>query len=184
MHTGSPAATGTGVESLGDSTAVAPEEKAMEDDKQQQLNLEPSASLALDSHTSPPSSPETAKSADMTEMESVRDNTLPAEDQSKGQSSPVVTSPGAKPSLPGAGSAETAFTKWGKDECIVSIPLSLVRLSRKSKSRSSSKDLGGKLYHHMHVYMYMYTLYVYKAIHAHVRTCTCMYIGSYWLFLH
>lgn len=149
--TGTPPATDTSVESLEDSTTVAPEDKGMEDDDQQQqqaseLNLEPSASLAPDSRISPPaSSPETAKSADMTETESVHDVTLPAEDQSKGRSSPVVTSPQEKPSHPSAESAETAFAKWTRDEYIVSIPLSLVRLSRKSKSRSSSKDLGGKL---------------------------------------
>ena len=161
MHSGSPPspATDTGVESLEEPTALAHEEKGMEEDKQQQqqaskLNLEPSASLDRDSHTSPPSSPETAKSADTTEAESVRDDT---KDQSKGQSSPVVTSPGAKPRLPSAESAETTFTKWAKDDYIVSIPLSLVRLSRKSKSRSSSKDLGGKL----HVHMYMYTPHAY-----------------------
>ena len=160
MHTGSPPspATDTGVESLEEPTAVAPEEKGMEDDKQQQqqqaskLNLEPSASMARDSHTSPPSSPETAKSADMTESESVHDDTIPAEEQSKGQTSPVVTSPRAKPRLPSAESAETTFAKWAKDNYVVSIPLSLVRLSRKSKSRSSSKDLGGKLHVHVHVY--------------------------------
>ena len=185
MHTGSPPspATDTGVESLEESTAVAPEEKAMEDDKQQQqqaskLNLEPSASLACDSLTSPPSSPEIAKSADMMESESVHDDTIPAEDQSKGQTSPVVTSPGAKPRLLSAESAETTFAKWAKDDYVVSIPLSLVRLSRKSKSRSSSKDLGGKL--HVHVYT---TCFLYA--HAYTKQCMHMYMYVYvhWLIV-
>ena len=145
---GSPPATDTGVESLEDTTEL-PEDKSMEgDDEQQQqqaskLNLEPSASLAHDSSTDPPASPKTAESADTTQTESLQDATMPTEDQSEGQSSPTVTAPLTKLSHPSAESAETAAAKGTKDDYVVSIPLSLVRLSRKSKSRSSSKDLGG-----------------------------------------
>ena len=149
---GSPPTTDTGVESSEDTTEP-PEDKSVEgDDEQQQhhasdaseLNLEPSALLAHDSSTGPPTCPKTAESADTTQTEPVEDTTMPAEDQSKGQSSPTITAPLAKPSHLSAESAETASAKGTKDNYVVSIPLSLVRLSRKSKSRSSSKDLGGK----------------------------------------
>ena len=150
---GSPAATDTRVESLEDAAEAPDDEITEEDNKQQQqlaskLNLELSTSLTGDSITSPPvsSSPKTAESADVTPTpESVQDVTTPASNQFKGQSSPAVTSPRDKSSHPSAESSETAVTKGAQDDYVVSIPLSLVRLSRKSKSRSSSKDLGGKL---------------------------------------
>ena len=154
MHVcaGSPTATDTGVECLEDAAEAPDDEITEEDNKQQQqlaskLNLEPSTSLTSDSITSPPvSSPKTAESAAVTPTtESVQDVTTPASDQFKDQSSPAVTSPRDKLSHPSAESLETAVTKGARDDYVVSIPLSLVRLSRKSKSRSSSKDLGGKL---------------------------------------
>ena len=116
----------------------------MDDEQQHQPaskpNLEPSASLD-DTITA---SPRPAESADSTQSESLHDATLLAEGQSKDQSSPTTTSPLAKPIIPSADSAESAIAKGSKDDFVVSIPLTLVRLSRKSKSRSSSKDLGGK----------------------------------------
>ena len=165
-------------------TAEAPDDKSVAEDNERQvskLNLEPSASSI---GTGPPMTTKFAEQADTSPTESARDVTVPAEDQSKGQSSPTITSPRAKPRHPSADSAEIAVVKGAKDDYIVSIPLSLVRLSRKSKSRSSSKDLGGKLariivthkgmhvhvhvqYHNMHIhvnYMYIIRMYMYISL--------------------
>ena len=139
MYAGSPPAT----DAKAEYTAEAPDDKSVAEDSERQvskLNLEPSASSIGQSMTT-----KFAEQADTSPTESARDVTLPAEDQSKGRSSPMITSPRVKPRHQSAESAETAVAKGAKDDYIVSIPLSLVRLSRKSKSRSSSKDLGGKL---------------------------------------
>ena len=142
MFAVSPRPIDTGLESSEDTVEETSQDKGMDDEQQATAkpNLEPSPSPG-DSNTSP----KTADSADKTQVESVQDATMAAEGQSKGQSSPTITSPPAKPRHPSAESAETAFAKRMRDDYIVSIPLSLVRLSRRrSKSRSSSKDLGGK----------------------------------------
>ena len=146
MFAGSPPATDTGAESSEDAIE-APQDNSMDDEQHQvsELNLEPSTSLD-DTITDPSASPKPIESADSTQSESVQDTTLLAKGQSKHQSSPTITSPLDKPTIPSAESAETAIAKGTKDDYIVSIPLSLVRVSRKSKSRSGSKDFGGKFH--------------------------------------
>ena len=87
----------------------------------------------------PPSFPKDAKSADQQSTQ-LTDDTTGDEGESKGQSSLLLTSPTKSECAESAdvlGSAE-------REKYTVSIPLFMVRLSRKSKSRSSSKDYGGK----------------------------------------
>ena len=131
MYVSSPPAT---VESSEDA-AEGPQDNSMDDEQQQasELNLEPSTSLD-DTITDPSASSKPTESADSTQSESVQDTTLLAKDQSKGQSSPTIALPLDKPTIPSAESAETAVTKGTKDDYVVSIPLLLVRVSRKSKS--------------------------------------------------
>ena len=125
----------------------AKEEQLMHEQEASTPNFEPS-SLSSDARTDETLSPKTAESADLTNEASMDDPTVPAEDQSKGHSStsPAITSPLAlaKPSHPSDESADSAATKGSKDNFVVSISLSLVRLSRRAKSRSSSKDFVGK----------------------------------------
>ena len=98
-----------------------------------------------DSHSSAPEDVESANLMQAQSEESEEDATV-AEGQSKHLYSPLLSPPQAKSSQPMSTCAESAEDAGAVDkgEYVVSIPLSLVRLSRKSKSRSSSKDLGGK----------------------------------------
>ena len=91
----------------------------------------------------PPTSPGDTESVDLKSPESLEVAT-PADGQFKGQISPTCLQPPPPKSSP----ADSADTPSASDieGCVVSIPLLLVRLSRRSKSRSSSKDYGGKLH--------------------------------------
>lgn len=93
---------------------------------------------AVEEDKRPPVSPTDTEPVDLKSPQSLEGAT-PADGQFKCHTSPTHLQP--QPRLSPADSVELISDIEGY---VVSIPLLLVRLSRRSKSRSSSKDYGGK----------------------------------------
>ena len=116
-------------------------------DEQQASTVGALSSDALSLGDSHPASPKNAESAEIAPTPSAEAD-ISAEGQFKGQFSPSVTSPVAKSSQSLSTCSETTGVSGSieRELYVVSIPLSLVRVSRvsrKSKSRSNSKEFGG-----------------------------------------
>ena len=86
-----------------------------------------------------------AESADIKTAQSAEDTT-PADGQFKGHPSPLASPPHVVKSsepLPTQAELDEAMAMREREDFVVSIPLFLVKVSRRAKSRSSSKDFGG-----------------------------------------